>query len=88
MRHVISVLYGRVLGAQTFTLLVNPFRVFVRVPELAGDARQWWQLGLCLCSLTEQTDAARSTAYILDALPASVRRLALFTDMLSNSDML
>ena len=33
---------------------------FVRVPELAGDARQWWQLGLCLCSLTEQTGAARS----------------------------
>ena len=32
--------------------LVNPFRVFVRVLELAGDARQWWQLGLCLCSLT------------------------------------
>ena len=80
VRHVISVLirllYGRVLGAQTFT------RVFVRVPELAGDARQWWQLGLCLCSLTEQTGAARSTAYILDALPASVRRLTLFTDML------
>ena len=25
--------------------LVNHFRVFVRVPELAGDARQWWQLG-------------------------------------------
>ena len=42
-------------------LLVNPFRVFVHVhvPELAGDARQWWQLGLCLCSLTEQTGAAR-----------------------------
>ena len=36
--------------------LVNPFRVFVRVPELAGDARQWWQLGLCLCSLIEQLD--------------------------------
>ena len=36
------------------------FRVFVRVPELAGDARQWWQLGLCLCSPTEQTGAARS----------------------------
>ena len=42
------------------TQLVNPFRVFVRVPELAGDARQWWQLGLCLCSLTKQTGAARS----------------------------
>ena len=43
--------------------IVNPFRVFVReVPELAGDALHWWQLGLCLCSLTEQTDAARSTA--------------------------
>ena len=41
------------------------FRVFVRVPEQAGDARQWWQLGLCLCSLTEQTGAARSTS--LDA---------------------
>ena len=40
--------------------LANPFRVFVRVPDLAGDARQWWQLGLCLCSLIEQTDAARS----------------------------
>ena len=52
------------LGRADFhsTLLVNPFRVFVRVPELAGDARQWWQLGLCLCSLTEQTGAARSTA--------------------------
>ena len=37
-------------------------RVFVRVPELAGDARQWWQLGLCLCSLTEQTGTASSTA--------------------------
>ncbi len=65
--------------------LVNPFRVFVRVPEQAGDARQWWQLGLCLCSLTEQTGAARSTAQILDALPASVRRLTLFTDMLCQS---
>ena len=42
--------------------LVNPFRVFVRAPEQAGDARQWWQLGLCLCSLTEQTGAAKSTA--------------------------
>ena len=43
-------------------LLVNPFRVFVHVhvPELAGDARHWCQLGLCLCSLTEQTGAARS----------------------------
>ena len=41
--------------------LVNPFRVFVRVHEQAGDARQWWQLGLFLCSLTEQTGAARST---------------------------
>ena len=29
---------GRVLGAQTFEW--KPFRVFVRVPELAGDARQ------------------------------------------------
>ena len=61
MRRVISVLirllYGRVLGVQTFTLLSL---VFVRVPELAGDARQWGQLGLCLCSLTEQTGAARS----------------------------
>ena len=54
--------------------------VFVRVHELAGDARQWWQLGLC--SLTEQTGAASSTALILDALPASVRCLTLFTDML------
>ena len=43
-------------------LACKPFRVFVRVPELAGDARQWWQLGLCLCSLTEQTGAARLTA--------------------------
>ena len=51
----------------------------MRVPELAGDARQWWQLGLCLCSLTEQTGAARSAVKILDALPASVRRLTLFT---------
>ena len=65
--------------------LVNPFRVFVRVPEQAGDARQWWQLGLCLCSLTEQTGAARSTAQILDALPASVRRSTLFTDMFCQS---
>ena len=43
-----------------FVWLVNPLRVFVRVPKLAGDARQWWQLGLCLCSLTEQTNAANS----------------------------
>ena len=28
---------------------------------VAGDASQLWQLGLCLCSLTEQTGAARST---------------------------
>ena len=33
---LIRLLYGRVLGAQTFTLL-----------------SLWWQLGLCLCSLTE-----------------------------------
>ena len=65
--------------------LVNPFRVFVRVPELAGDACQWWQLGLCLCSLTELTGAARPTAQILDVLPASVRCLMLFTDMLCQS---
>ena len=62
--------------------LVNPFRVFVRVPELAGDARQWWQLGLCRQA---HTSAARSTAQILDALPASVRRLTLFTNMLCQS---
>ncbi len=37
-------------------LACNPFPVFVRVPELAGDARQWGQLGLCLCSLIEQLD--------------------------------
>ena len=62
----------------------------MRGPELAGDARQWQQLGLCLCSLTEQTGAASSTAQILDALPASVRRLTLFTYTLlvSNSNML
>ena len=40
--------------------LVNPFWVFVCIPELASDVRQWWQLGLC--SLTEQIGAARSTA--------------------------
>ena len=75
------------LGRADFhsTQLVNPFWVFVRVPELAGDACQWWQLGLRLCSLTEQTGAARSTAQILDALPMSVRRLTLFTDMLCQS---
>ena len=52
------------LGRADFhsALLVNPFRVFVCVPELAGDACQWWQLGLCLCSLTEQTGAASSAA--------------------------
>ena len=37
---LIQLLYGRVLSAQTFTLFVNPFRVFVRVPELAGDVHQ------------------------------------------------
>ena len=42
--------------------IVNPFQVFVHLPELAGDARQWWQLSLCLYSLTKQTGAARSTA--------------------------
>ena len=42
--------------------LVNPFRVFLRVPELAGYARQWRQLGLCLYLLTEQTGTARPTA--------------------------
>ena len=49
------------LGRADFhsTFFVNPFRVFVH--ELAGDARHWWQLGLCLCSLTEQTGAARPT---------------------------
>ena len=73
------------LGCTDFAQLVNPFLGFVRVPELAGDARQWWQLGLCLCSLTEQTDAARSAAQILDTLPASVRPLTLFTDMLCQS---
>ena len=50
------------LGRADFPYLVNPFRVFVRVPELAGDACQWWQSGLCFCSLTEQTGAAMSTA--------------------------
>ena len=67
------------LGRADFhsALLVNPFRGFVRGAEQAGDGRQWWQLGRCLCSLTEPTGAARSTASILDALPASVRRLAL-----------
>ena len=53
------------LGRADFRVLawlVNPFRVFVRVPEQAGDARQWWQLGLCLCSLTEQTGTTRSAA--------------------------
>ena len=53
MRRVISVLIWLLYG-----------RVFVRVPELAGDARQLWQLS----SLTEQTDAARSAAEILNAL--------------------
>ena len=75
----------------SFAQIVNPFRVFVRVPELAGDARQWWQLGLRSLSLFTNR-AARSAACILDALPASVRRLTLFTTgyalLVSNSNML
>ena len=79
---LIRLLYGRVLGAQTFTLLkiVNPFQVFVRVPELAGDARRWWQLGLCLCSIIEQVD--QQLRFLL-RYPLPVRRLTLFTDMLT-----
>ena len=65
--------------------IVNPFQVFVHVPEPAGDAHQWWQLGLCHCSLTAQTGTARSATQILDMLPASVRCLTLFTDMLCQS---
>ena len=41
-------------------LACKPFPGLCACPELASDARQWWQLGLCLCSLTEQTGAARS----------------------------
>ena len=59
------------------SILTDNQTTFVLVPELAGDVRQWWQLGLCLCSLTKQTGAARSAV-----LPASVRCLMLFTDML------
>ena len=69
--------------------LVSPFRVFVCVPKLVGDACQQWQLGhaqcLCFCSLTKQTAAARSSAQVLDVLPASVRPLTLFMDILCQS---
>ena len=61
------------------------------VPELAGDARQRWQLGLCLCSLTEQTGAARSVVKILAELPASCKTLDVvhrYALLVSNSDML
>ena len=54
------------------------------VPELAGDARQWWQLDLCLCSLTERTATASSADWIFDALPILVHGYAL---LVSNSDM-
>jgi len=67
-----------------FVWLVNPLRVFVRVPKLAGDARQWWQLGLCLCSLTEQTNAANSwSATRVSKTLHVVHRYAL---LVSNSD--
>ena len=63
----------------------------MRVPELAGDVRQWWQLGLCLCSLPEQTGTARSAVQILAALPASCKTLDVvhrYALLVSNSDML
>ena len=50
----------------------------MRVPELAGDARQWGQLGLC--SLTEQTGTAIQQLRFL--MRVSKRRLTVFTDML------
>ena len=73
MRRVISVLIWLLYG-----------RVFVRVPELAGDARQLWQLS----SLTEQTDAARSRflmRYCVSKTLDVVHRYAL---LVSKSDML
>ena len=61
----------------------------MRVPELAGDARQWWQLGLCLCSLIEQLD--QQFRFLL-RYPLPVRRLTLFTagyaQLVCNSNML
>ena len=61
----------------------------MRVPELAGDVRQWWQLGLCLCSLIEQLDQQFS---FLLRYPLLVRRLTLFTAgyalLVCNSNML
>ena len=58
----------------------------MRVPELAGDVRQWWQLGLCFCSLTEQTGAARSTKFLKRSSKTLevVHRYAL---LVSNSNM-
>ena len=50
---------------------------FLNRPAMRVSILQW--------QLTEQTGAARSAAQILDALPLSVRRLTLFTDMLSQS---
>ena len=59
----------------------------MRVPELAGDARQWWQLGLCLCSLTEQPDQQLVflLRYRVSKTLEVVHRYAL---LVSNSDML
>ena len=44
------------LACKPFPGLCEPFSLQT-LSDLAGDARQWWQLGLCLCSLTEQTGA-------------------------------
>ena len=67
------------------------FRVFVHIPELAGDARQWWQVGL-LSLFTDRADR-RNQISSLDSCCATrvsktldvVHRYAL---LVSYSDML
>ena len=73
--------------ADSLCLACKPFRVFVRLPELAGDARQWWQL------VFTNRAARRSQISSLDSCCAIrfsktldvVHRYAL---LVSNSDML
>ena len=66
--------------------LAFPFQVFVHVPELAGDARQWGQLGLCLCSLIKQLD--QHLRFLMRYLRKTLDVVHRYALLVSNSDML
>ena len=69
-------------------LACKPFPGLCRVPELAGGAREWWQLGLCLCMFTNRADRRSQTNRCATRVSKTLYVVHRYALLVSNSNML